>query len=497
MSTPAAVFDTALAAVSSAAAGLPTELGTVKCLDDTMLLAAQHRLAQARQALDACASLVAGEVGYRSRRDLGYAGLAQREGFRTPEALIQHATGSTAREATTLIQVGTLVHQAMTDPAGAPGEVAAGESWLAAVGAAVTAGEISVAAATAIRTGLGHPSTGPGSSGPGSADGVTADQLAAAVAALLGEATDLNADELFKAARRLRDELDAAGIADRERAAYQARAFRRVHRAGGASRFILDPDLETAAYLDDLYDKLTSPRRGGPRFIDPADQAWADAILGDERSTEQYLHDAITGLLRLGVNADQNDSHQITGSRTPAVRILISADHLTEGGPGRIEGGDTPISADSVERAICTGGTISILFDSAGQPVDLGREARLFNSRQKIALAARDGGCMWGNCDRPPAWTEAHHINQWKRDHGRTDLADGILLCRHHHLLLHNNHWDIVRNGNSYWLIPPPDIDPTQTPRPLASKSAALHDLQRETSQREKPPGTPAQTETA
>ena len=150
-----------------------------------------------------------------------------------------------------------------------------------------------------------------------------------------------------------------------------------------------------------------------------------------------------------------------------------------------------------MERNICTGGTISILFDPDGRPVDLGREARLFNTRQKIALAARDGGCMWGNCDRPPAWTEAHHIKHWKRDHGNTDLADGILLCRHHHLLLHNNHWEIIRNGNTYWLIPPPDIDPTRTPRQLASKSAALRDLKRGGPRPETPPGTLAETESA
>jgi hypothetical protein len=45
--------------------------------------------------------------------------------------------------------------------------------------------------------------------------------------------------------------------------------------------------------------------------------------------------------------------------------------------------------------------------------------------------------------------------------------------------LLHNNHWRIVRADGSYWLIPPPDIDPEQTPKPLVSKSAALSDLQR------------------
>ena len=30
------------------------------------------------------------------------------------------------------------------------------------------------------------------------------------------------------------------------------------------------------------------------------------------------------------------------------------------------------------------------------------------------------GGCPINGCDRPPSWTEAHHIDQWERDHGKT-----------------------------------------------------------------------------
>ena len=119
-------------------------------------------------------------------------------------------------------------------------------------------------------------------------------------------------------------------------------------------------------------------------------------------------------------------------------------------------------------------------FDDDGQAVNVGREQRCFNRRQRIALGARDGGCRWPGCNRKVSWSEAHHVKFWARDHGKTDLADGILLCRHHHLLLHDEHWEIVRRGGDYWLIPPPDIDASQTPRLMPSKSAALRDLLKE-----------------
>ena len=92
---------------------------------------------------------------------------------------------------------------------------------------------------------------------------------------------------------------------------------------------------------------------------------------------------------------------------------------------------------------------------------------------------------MWGDCDRPPGWCEAHHILHWARDGSKTNIDDGILLCRYHHLLLHNNHSEIVRTGVDYWLIPPADIDPAQTPRLMPSTSAALRDLLRQNTARE------------
>ena len=112
-------------------------------------------------------------------------------------------------------------------------------------------------------------------------------------------------------------------------------------------------------------------------------------------------------------------------------------------------------------------------FDDEGRCLDLGREERLFSRKQKTALAVRDGGCMDPDCDRPPSWTEAHHIRHWKRDQGRTDLADGILLCRRDHLRYHNQGWEVRRDGAVYWLIPPPTIDPDQTPRRMRSKTRA------------------------
>ena len=79
---------------------------------------------------------------------------------------------------------------------------------------------------------------------------------------------------------------------------------------------------------------------------------------------------------------------------------------------------------------------------------------------------------MFPDCDRPASWCKRHHIIFWARDHGRTDLADGILLCRHHHLL-HNNDWDSKRHGTNYWLIPHPTPTREREPIRMHSRSRA------------------------
>jgi hypothetical protein len=85
---------------------------------------------------------------------------------------------------------------------------------------------------------------------------------------------------------------------------------------------------------------------------------------------------------------------------------------------------------------------------------------------------------MWLGCDRPPSWCEAHHIVFWKRDGGQTNIDDGILLCKHHHLLAHNNGWEIARDElGQYWLTPPVNVDPDQVAVLMRSKSAAMRDL--------------------
>jgi hypothetical protein len=65
------------------------------------------------------------------------------------------------------------------------------------------------------------------------------------------------------------------------------------------------------------------------------------------------------------------------------------------------------------------------------------------------ALHARDRGCRFPGCHTPAAWTDGHHLRHWA-DGGPTSLTNLVLLCRFHHVLVHEAGWtidfDISRN---------------------------------------------------
>ena len=391
------------------------------------------------------AALAAGVIADRSRPELGAEGLARRAGARTPEELLTTTMGVTGRDAVTTLRVGRLTREA-----GPFAELAEG----------LADGSLSTDAADAIRGGLGDP------------EGVDGDLLVVAVGALRDAARELDPDRLRKRAREVRDEIDVEGVGDREALLRGRRSLRRIDLRDGMKRLIWDYDPETAGIVDEVYDRATSPRRGGPRFVDPEQAERASRIADDPRTVEQLASDAFAELLRQAASADPD---VLVGGGAPGVRIVVPSAALETGhGYGVVEGSHESVSLATVERVACTSGVERVTVDGVGRVLDLGRTRRLFSARQRAALAVRDGGCLWTDCDRPPSWAEAHHIDHWSRG-GRTDLDRGVLLCRHHHLRLHNEGWAIRIRAGRYWLEPPPGS--TRPGALLVSKSPVVRQL--------------------
>ena len=86
------------------------------------------------------------------------------------------------------------------------------------------------------------------------------------------------------------------------------------------------------------------------------------------------------------------------------------------------------ITAAEARRLACTAKLIPAVLGGKSEVLDLGRAKRLYDTAQRRAMGLRDGGCRAEGCDIPAAWCEAHHLIPWSKG-GKTDLADGLLLC--------------------------------------------------------------------
>jgi hypothetical protein len=467
----------AWSAVVAALSALPSHVVQLRALDEATFLVVNELQSQASRILGASGALVAGEVAHRSRPALGMKGLAQRKGFRTPERMLTQTTGVTKQQAITALSAGKLLAEFADDGSvdEVTGEVLApSKPWLLSVGRAVEAGRLSTSAAQAIGSGLGVPNSA-----------VTAAQLALACSRLVAEAiAGVDADRLWKRAREARDELDVAGVRVREDEAVALRSLTHFELPDGGGMAIWRMDPETYAQFKDVYDRSTSPKLGGVRFVSPEQAERAASIAADGRTPVQLASDAFVQLLRLG--ADANPLF-LLGSGAAIIRITVAEDALETGvGLGTLEGQSgagsvDSVSIDTVQRLLCGGDSIRMGFDPAGNVLNVESEQRLFSKRQREVLAVKFGGCMDPNCERPPSWTEAHHILQWVRDRGKTLIENGILLCRWHHLMYHNEGYEIERDAfGNYWQIPPVSVDPLQVRVAMPLKSNAITTLWRD-----------------
>jgi len=129
-----------------------------------------------------------------------------------------------------------------------------------------------------------------------------------------------------------------------------------------------------------------------------------------------------------------------------------------------------PISAEAARRLACDAIITRVITYGASQPLDVGRRTRTIPSAIRTALTVRDRGCAWPGCDRPPPWTDAHHIIPWANG-GPTNLDNLVLLCRRHHRTVHEGRWKLTRTPNGQWVTAPPERpSPATTPTTKRSR---------------------------
>ena len=84
-----------------------------------------------------------------------------------------------------------------------------------------------------------------------------------------------------------------------------------------------------------------------------------------------------------------------------------------------------------------------LIYDRAGRTLWLGRKQRLGNAAQRLAVAVRDGGCF--ECGAPMHRCELHHMAEWHRDRGPTNVDNLVAVCRRHHKRIETSNLKVVR----------------------------------------------------
>ena len=118
-----------------------------------------------------------------------------------------------------------------------------------------------------------------------------------------------------------------------------------------------------------------------------------------------------------------------------------------------------PLIRGSATALACDMSVWTIILNSLGLPLDMGRELRNATVEQRKALKVRDGGCVFPGCGTRPEHCDAHHVAQWWRDLGTTDIKLMAFLCRHHHGVIHRNGWNLQIGDDGWcWITTPSGI---------------------------------------
>ena len=120
---------------------------------------------------------------------------------------------------------------------------------------------------------------------------------------------------------------------------------------------------------------------------------------------------------------------------------------------------------------------IGIIFGNDGQPLWLGRQARLASLGQIIGLIVRDKRCVL--CGAHHSKCQAHHTMPWTSSgQGKTNINELALVCEDCHRCLHDDRQTLHKDHHtSEWKLRPAlphELPAKRTPRPSDGQAPLL-----------------------
>ena len=157
--------------------------------------------------------------------------------------------------------------------------------------------------------------------------------------------------------------------------------------------------------------------------------------------------DAMCAVAETYLNSPEN-----AGSTADRYQVVVHVRSEENRTSSRIENGPY-VSAETSERIACDCCVTTIEEDAHGEPLNIGRRSRTIPAPIRRALIARDGGCRFPGCTTPHRFCHGHHVEHWQHG-GETCLDNLILLCGHHHRLVHEGGFDCRKSdgGEIYFV---------------------------------------------
>ena len=126
------------------------------------------------------------------------------------------------------------------------------------------------------------------------------------------------------------------------------------------------------------------------------------------------------------------------------VMLHVTAE-TSDVGCGEVENGPG-VTAETSKRICCDTSVSRIVADEDGEPLSIGRKSRVIPPAMRRALQARDRQCRFPGCTHRH-FIDGHHIHHWSEG-GETSLDNLVLLCRHHHRLVHEGGFGCERDAS-------------------------------------------------
>lgn len=158
--------------------------------------------------------------------------------------------------------------------------------------------------------------------------------------------------------------------------------------------------------------------------------------MAEEVTFGQRQADALTLIAESALNTDFDRGS--AGDRYQVVLHVEAAPAFVDSEPRHVvdvADGGCGVSAETSRRVSCDASFVVIREDADGDVLDVGRKTRTIPAGLRRALTNRDRHCVFPGCSARRC--DAHHVEHWG-DGGHTSLDNLVLLCRRHHMLVHD-----------------------------------------------------------